>query len=104
MQVAAGSNLPSCGSIHPQAIGTSTVFNPICASCGQTGFMYSGLEAAVFINSPAKARYGLPSTINWVAAPRFSKWAMDGSEAAAAGWNWAVIAAKPQAAVNRQNV
>jgi hypothetical protein len=28
----------------------------------------------VLFNSPAKAKKGFPSTINWVATPLFSKW------------------------------
>src|SRR5271157_1713768 len=72
------SNLPSWGSIHAQAIGASTVLSPMLARFGHTAFMCSGLEAAVLVSSPARARNGLPSTMSWVAAPRFSRWATGG--------------------------
>src|ERR1035441_7460109 len=72
------SNLPSCGSIHAQAMGASTVLSPMVARFGHTAFMCSGLEAAVLVSSPARARNGLSSTMSWVAAPRFSRWATGG--------------------------
>src|ERR1019366_1157527 len=70
--------LPSSGSIHAQAVGASTVLRPMVARLGHTAFMCSGLEAAVLVSSPARARNGFPSTMSWVAAPLFSRWATGG--------------------------
>ena len=39
--------------------------------------MYSMLEEAELVNSPASIRNGRPSTINWVAWPRFSRCGME---------------------------
>jgi len=77
----------------------STVLRPTFTRCGQTVFMYSGLEAAVLVSSPPSARNGLPSTINWVAAPRFSRWA---TGATAGVWARAVTtSAKSAMQLNR---
>jgi hypothetical protein len=35
--------------------------------------MYSTLVALLLLNSPAKARNGLPSTMSWVAVPCLRK-------------------------------
>jgi hypothetical protein len=45
--------------------------------------------ALSLFNSPAKARKGLPSTINWVAAPRVRKWGMSDADAVASDPLWA---------------
>ncbi len=73
------SYLPSDGSTQSQPTPTSTVLRFNLASCGHTVFMYARSDEAVLSVSPERTRYGLPSTINCVAAPRFSRWAMDES-------------------------
>ena len=90
----AKSNFPSRGSIWFQETPARTVLSPFCiARRDQTSFMYSMPVALELLNSPASARNGLPSTINWVAVPCFRKWGI--SEAAAAAtagagavWPW----------------
>ena len=75
----------------------STVLRFNLASCGHTVSMYARSDEAVLSVSPERTRYGLPSTINCVAAPRFSRWAMDESarEGAVASES-AAIAARVQ--------
>ena len=67
------SKVPSVGSMSSQLSGVTTEFRPIAASLGQMGFMYSRLDEEELCSSPESMRNGLPSTINWVAAPRFSR-------------------------------
>ena len=67
------SNFPSSGSIWAQETAAKTVLSLVSTSLGQTGFMYSRLVAVLLPSSPASARNGLPSTINWVAVPCFRK-------------------------------
>jgi hypothetical protein len=83
------------------ADATRTVLRFILASFGQTVSMYSRLEEAVLSVSPARTRYGLPSTINCVAAPRFSRCAMDGSGVV---WEFAVVRASEKIAARLQRV
>ena len=56
-----------------QETAARTVFRCIEVNRGQTAFMYSKLVAELLYNSPAKARNGLPSTINCVMSPRFPR-------------------------------
>ena len=78
------SNFPSCRSIWFQETPARTVLILASTSLGHTCLIYSRLVALSLFNSPAKARYGLPSTISWVAAPFFCKWGMS----AEAGLSW----------------
>ena len=68
------SKLPSLGSISSQLSGVTTELRPMALSLGQIGFMYSRFDEEELCSSPESIRKGLPSTINWVAAPRFSRW------------------------------
>ena len=56
--------------------------------------MYSMLEEAELVNSPARIRNGRPSTINWVACPRFSRCGME-----EVGMGWASAVVKPSSAM-----
>ena len=55
--------------------------------------MYSMLDEAELVNSPARIRNGRPSTINWVAWPRFSRCGMEEVEA-----DWASAMLRPSSA------
>ena len=63
------------------------------ASLGQYGSMYSMLEEAELVSSPARIRNGRPSTINWVAWPRFSRCGMEEVET-----DWASAMPRPSSA------
>src|ERR1039457_486196 len=68
------SYFPSSGSIQSHETPVKTVFMwTLLASSGQTTFMRSGSEDTVLLSSPASTRKGLPSRINCVAWPRFSR-------------------------------
>src|SRR5208283_5125929 len=68
------SYLPSTGSTQFQPTPTRTVLRLALATFGHTASINARSDEAVLSVSPASARYGLPSTINCVAAPRFSRW------------------------------
>jgi hypothetical protein len=61
--------------------------------------MYSRLEEVLFPSSPASSNMGLPSTINWVAEPRFSRWGIDKSRFCCGG-----AAASPSAKSTAQQL
>lgn len=65
---------------------------------GHTAFIYSMLVAVLLLNSPAKARNGLPSTINCVAVPCFRKCGMS----AADGAETDLVCPRPAARVREQ--
>ena len=98
------SNLPSSGSIHAQAIGASTVLSPMVTRFGHTAFMCSGLEAAVLVSSPARARNGFPSTMSWVAAPLFPGGQWEGRWRSSS-WLGRTLSSRParRSAPGRQN-
>src|ERR1035437_4037006 len=74
------SYLPSSGSIQSHEMPVKTVFMwTLPASSGHTTFMRSVSEDTVLLSSPPSTRKGLPSTINCVAWPRFSRCGTAGS-------------------------
>src|ERR1039457_206209 len=89
----AKSNLPGSGSTSSHVTAAKTVFMLAAASFGQYGCMYSMLEEAELVNSPARIKNGRPSTINWVALPRFSMRGMEAVET-----DWASAMPKPSSA------
>src|ERR1017187_9379117 len=74
------SYFPSSGSIQSHETPVRMVFMwTLPESSGHTTFMRSVSEETVLLNSPPSTRKGLPSTINCVAWPRFSRCGIAGA-------------------------
>src|ERR1039458_8393735 len=74
------SYFPSSGSIQSHETPVRMVFIwTLPASSGHTTFMRSVSEDTVLLSSPPSTRNGLPSTINCVAWPRFSRCGIAGT-------------------------